>query len=77
MLDVVVEVLGPSAAGASPEAAGALRVVLRAYSGLAEIVTREWLQRRSIDRAQAEALLATALLSLVRDAVPAVRNARG
>jgi AcrR family transcriptional regulator len=52
-----------------------LRAVLRAYSGLAEIVTREWLRRRSIDRAQAEALLATSLLSLVRDVVPAVRAA--
>jgi AcrR family transcriptional regulator len=54
-----------------------LRVVLRSYSGLAEIVTREWLQRRTIDRAQAEALLTAALLSLVRDVVPVVRDARG
>jgi len=49
-----------------------LRVVLRGYSGLAEVVTREWLQRRRIDRPQAEALLTTSLLSLVRDGVPAV-----
>jgi len=52
-----------------------LRTVLRAYSGLAEIVTREWLRRHSLDRAQAEALLATSLLSLVREVVPAVRAA--
>ena len=52
-----------------------LRVVLRAYSGLAEIVTREWLQRRRVDRAQAEALLATSLLALVHDVLPAVRAA--
>jgi hypothetical protein len=44
---------------------------------LAEVVTREWLQRRTIDRAQAEALLTAALLSLVRDVVPVVRDARG
>jgi AcrR family transcriptional regulator len=68
MVAGIVEVLGQPA---SDE----LRVVLRAYSGLAEIVTREWLQRRRIDRRQAEALLASALLSLVRDVVPAVRDA--
>lgn len=50
-----------------------LRTVLRAYSGLAEIVTSEWLQRRNLDRAQAETLLATSLVSLVRDVVPALR----
>jgi hypothetical protein len=50
-----------------------LRTVLRAYSGLAEIVTSEWLQRRHLDRAQAETLLATSLVSLVRDVVPALR----
>jgi AcrR family transcriptional regulator len=85
MVEGVLEVLGPLAdadadadvdaddsAGRDP-----LRVVLRSYSGLAEVVTREWLQRRTIDRAQAEALLTAALLSLVRDVVPVVRHARG
>ena len=52
-----------------------LHMVLRAYSGLAEIVTREWLQRRRMDRAQAETLLATSLVSLVHDVVPALRGA--
>lgn len=70
MVEGVVEVL-------PGEPDDALRVVLRAYSGLAEVVTREWLQRATIDRARAEALLRTALLSLVRDAVPAVRAAGG
>jgi AcrR family transcriptional regulator len=70
MVEGVVEVL-------PGEPGDELRVVLRAYSGLAEVVTREWLQRRTIDRARAEALLRTALLSLVRDAVPAVRAAGG
>jgi AcrR family transcriptional regulator len=92
MVEGVVEVLGPLAAAtptptpaggkrsgraAKADATGELRVVLRAYSGLAEIVTREWLQRRTIDRAQAEALLTAALLGLVRDVVPVVRAARG
>ena len=67
-VDGIVEVLGQPP---SDE----LRAVLRAYSGLAEIVTREWLRRGRLDRAQAEALLATALLSLVNDVVPAVRAA--
>lgn len=68
MVDGIVEVLGQPA---SVE----LRVVPRSYSGLAEIVTREWLQRRRIDRRQVEALLGSALLSLVNDVVPAVRAA--
>ena len=70
MVEGVVEVL-------PGEPGDELRVVLRAYSGLAEVVTREWLQRRTIDRPRAEALLRTALVSLVRDAVPAVRAAGG
>jgi AcrR family transcriptional regulator len=74
MVEGIVEVLRP-ADGAPP--GDELRVVLRTYSGLAEVVTREWLQRRTIDRPQAEALLRTALLSLVRDVVPAVRAAGG
>jgi hypothetical protein len=44
---------------------------------MAEIVTRDWLQRRRITRAQAEVLLSTALLSLVSDVVPAVRKKTG
>jgi AcrR family transcriptional regulator len=80
MVEGVVEVLGPLATGEGTDASESgdpLRVVLRSYSGLAEVVTREWLQRRTIDRAQAEALLTAALLSLMRDVVPVVRDARG
>lgn len=62
----IVEVLGEPADDA-------LRAVLFAYSGLAEMVTRDWLQRRRIDRTQAEALLSSALLALVGNVVPAVR----
>jgi AcrR family transcriptional regulator len=56
-----------------PDVAEELPVVLRAYSSFAEGVTREWLQRRSITRAQAEVLLSTTLLALVREVVPAVK----
>lgn len=70
MVDGIIEVLGEPSDDA-------LRAVLHAYSGMAEIVTRDWLQRRRITRAQAEVLLSTALLSLVSDVVPAVRKKTG
>lgn len=57
------------------DVADELRVVLRGYSGFADVITREWLKRRSISRPQAEALLSTTLLSLVRDVTPAVQAA--
>jgi AcrR family transcriptional regulator len=52
-----------------------LRVVLRSYSGLAELATREWLTRGNLDRRQVQALLATALVGMVRDVAPAVEAA--
>jgi hypothetical protein len=52
-----------------------LRVVLRSFSGLAELATREWLTRGNLDRRQVQALLATALVGMVRDVVPAVEAA--
>lgn len=67
-----VGVTGPGAGAGSPE----LRAVLRSYSGMADAVTREWLLRRSLDRAQARTLLTAALLSLVRDVVPALTPGR-
>ncbi|GII02813.1 TetR/AcrR family transcriptional regulator [Planobispora takensis] len=51
-----------------------LRAVLRAYSGLAEVATREWLQHKALNRAQAHTLLASSLLTLVRDIAPAVER---
>jgi AcrR family transcriptional regulator len=50
----------------------ALRAVLRTYSGLAEMATREWLVVQTLTRAQTHALLSSALVALVRDVVPAV-----
>jgi AcrR family transcriptional regulator len=51
------------------------RAVLRAYSGLADVAVREWLQRRTLTRAQVHALLARTLHALVADVAPAVSRA--
>ncbi|MFC4060921.1 TetR/AcrR family transcriptional regulator [Planomonospora corallina] len=52
-----------------------LRAVLRAYSGLADAATREWLQGKTLTRSQAHILLSRSLLALVREVVPAVERA--
>jgi AcrR family transcriptional regulator len=49
-----------------------VRVVLRTFAGLADVATREWLQRQTLDRPQIEALLTTTLIALMRDVLPAV-----
>jgi AcrR family transcriptional regulator len=55
----------------------ALRAALRTYSGLADVVTREWLLRGSLDRRQAHVLLTSTLLHLVHEVVPALTPGRG
>lgn len=57
-------------------AARELQPLIRAYSGLAEDATREWLQRRRLTRAQVHVLLTESLLSLITDAAPKVAAAR-
>jgi AcrR family transcriptional regulator len=57
------------------EAGPELRAVIRAYSGLAEATSVEWLQRRRLTREQAHALLVQGFLSIVRDVLPAVEAA--
>jgi AcrR family transcriptional regulator len=69
MVEGIVATLTP------PGATARARVVLRAYGGLADVVTREWLQRGAIDRAQAHALLSTSLLAMVTEVLPAVEAA--
>jgi len=64
----VVEVLG---AGGG-DGGDALRAALRSYSGLADVVTREWLLRHTLDRRQAHTLLTSTLLHLVHRVVPAL-----
>jgi AcrR family transcriptional regulator len=59
--------LGPTAA-APPE----LHAVLRAYGGMAEAATREWLERERWSREQVAAFLKAALPRLVGDAYAAI-----
>jgi hypothetical protein len=69
----VIEVLGAGpAATASPK----LRATLRAYAGLAEAATREWLERGRLTRAEIHTLLTESLLRLVGDVLPLVERAR-
>lgn len=53
-----------------------VRSLVRAFSGLAEEVTREWLQRRRISRAQARVLLAGSLPLLVEQLLPQLLQTR-
>jgi AcrR family transcriptional regulator len=49
-----------------------LQPLVRAFSGLAEDATREWLQRRRLTRAQVHLLLTETLLTLINDVAPKV-----
>jgi AcrR family transcriptional regulator len=69
MVDGIATALGMSAVTAEAQ------VVLRSYAGLAEVATREWLKRHSLDRAQVHALLVTTMVALLREVVPAVEAA--
>lgn len=60
----VLRIGGPGAR--SPE----LRAVIRAYGGMAEQATREWLERGRLDRAQVHRLLTNTLLAMVREVLP-------
>jgi AcrR family transcriptional regulator len=53
---------------APPEA----RLIVRAFFGLVEAATREWLFNGRATRAQVEALVANGILALMREALPAV-----
>jgi AcrR family transcriptional regulator len=72
-VDNIIAVLG---IGPLRDASPELRAVLRAYGGLAEAASREWLERGRLDRSQIQALLTDALLALVRDVLPRVEAAR-
>lgn len=47
-----------------------LRALVRAYGGLAEEVTREWLERARLSREQARAVLVTTMPLLVEQVLP-------
>jgi AcrR family transcriptional regulator len=72
-VDLMVEVLDLGATDHQEE----LRAVLRTYSGLAQVASIEWLQRRSLSRAQAHTLLSEVLKALVVDVVPRLANSGG
>ena len=64
------------ALGIDPDdAPGEVLALVRGYGGLAQEVTREWLERDRLSRAQAKALLRAALPALLDHALPAVRSA--
>jgi AcrR family transcriptional regulator len=58
--------------GDGPEA----RAVLRAYGGLAEFASVEWIVRGRLTRPQIRRLLLESLTALVRDVLPEVERAR-
>jgi len=51
-----------------------LRAVLRVYTGLVDAATRQWLQEKTLDRAQVHTLLSRSLLALVSDIGPALEK---
>jgi AcrR family transcriptional regulator len=58
--------------GATPE----LRAVVRAYGGLAQEATREWLERGRLSRPQVRALLVGVMPLIARELLPEVLDAR-
>jgi AcrR family transcriptional regulator len=58
--------------GMDGDAPSELRAVIRAYAGLAEGATREWLQRGRLSREQVHVLLTDTLLALAREVLPRV-----
>jgi AcrR family transcriptional regulator len=70
--DRLIEAVQPyEAAQAPPE----LRAIIRAYSGLAEAASLEWLLRGRLTREQVHVLLVQGFLSMVRDVLPVVQRA--
>lgn len=64
----VIEALGMDGRTASPE----LRAVVRAYGGLAQEATREWLERDRLSRAQVRVLLIGAMPLIAAELIPQV-----
>jgi AcrR family transcriptional regulator len=44
-----------------------LRAMIRSFSGMAKVATREWLTRRTLTREQVQALLATLLATIITE----------
>ncbi|MPZ83897.1 MAG: TetR family transcriptional regulator [Actinophytocola sp.] len=69
--DRVLEATGLSDAVAHREE---LRALIRAYGGLVKATAREWLVRGALSRDQVQMVLATSLLSIVREMVPRIQS---
>lgn len=55
----------------------AARLVLRAYTGMAQIAVHDWLSAGRSSRAEVEALMTAGLLAAMREVLPAVMRASG
>jgi len=70
--DRLIAVLGLGPAAKAP---ADLHAVLRAYGGMAEAATRQWLEHKRLSREQVAAFLTSSLAYLTGDGLEAVRNA--
>jgi AcrR family transcriptional regulator len=70
--DRLVEALQTYEAAQAPTE---LRALIRAYSGLVEAASIEWLERGRLTREQVRAVLVQGFISIVRDVLPAVQQA--
>lgn len=68
----LIALLGDDPRAATP----ALRALIRAYAGLAEAASLEWLQRGRLNRGQVHDLLLQSLVQLVDHVLPGVERAR-
>lgn len=74
-IDQVIAALRPGEDAAT--ASGELRAVVRAYAGLAEATSLEWLQHDRLTREQAHALLYEAFIAVFRQVLEAVEQTGG
>ncbi len=74
-IDQVIVALRPGEGAAT--ASDELRAVVRAYAGLAEATSLEWLQHDRLSRRQAHALLYEAFVAVFRRVLEAVEHASG
>jgi AcrR family transcriptional regulator len=63
----VIELLGPAVGGTATDE---LRATIRAFGGMAEAATREWLESGRLTRGQVHVLLTDTLLAMVHDVLP-------
>lgn len=59
-VDAMIAALGIS------EGTGQIRAAIRSYYGLVEAATREWVERRTLDRTEVHGLLSVTLVAIIR-----------